>query len=622
MISEDMDMLGFIVVDSTADTVDDADGVTTLREAIIAANEDPDADLIIFADSIFEQTITLASPLPSISESLSIVGQQTVIDGGGSDVFLVSADDSEVNFSNLIIENALDAIEIDGDGNAVTIFNVTISEATGDSVEIDGDKNTIIFEQSSTINSGDDGISIDGDYNSLFVGRSTFVNSEEDEIDVDGDFTEIEIVASEFTTTRTGGQIIDQDGANLLVRNSTFTSNGGDGIDISDGQSGSGKVVIEGSLFEGFRNAIEIGETDPGSTVTVRDSGFADNTAAVFVESDATNPEIFIGSSDFVGNTTGIDNNSTNVTVTAGANIFDGEASAFVGLVDDLNNAFAPDEFQNGNGGNNRINGNNGDNFIDGLAGNDRINARGGDDAVLGGSGNDTLNGNGGDDVLAGQAGNDRVNGGSGNDNLSGGTGNDIINGGGGNDSLSGGDGMDRLRGNRGNDTLEGGAGDDVLEGLSGNNFITDLSGNDTIVGGTGNDTIHDGLGDDLINGGQGDDVITLSFGDDLIFGDDGADTFVAKHPNIGEDRLGGFTVEEGDLLDLRALGVSSAADALAIASMDGGSTVLDFGNGHSLTLINIDMASITDDFFVPEPEMMMMEEMLASATAIQLEML
>ncbi|MEO0319346.1 MAG: right-handed parallel beta-helix repeat-containing protein [Pseudomonadota bacterium] len=624
MISEDSKFSAVIVVDSAEDTIDPNDGVTTLREAIIAANENAGDDFIILSSEIDGQTISLGSALPNITEGLKIAGSSlgAIIDGGDNDVFVVTANDSVITFSNLTINNATDAIEIDGDRNQVTVFGTTITNNQADSIEIDGDENTVVLDQFTTIDSEDDGVSVDGNNNSLFVTNSRFINSDEDEIDNDGTSNEIVVENSTFITESTDDQIIDQDNADLTIRNSTFEGNGGDGIDISDGETGSGIVVIENSSFMGFSEAIDISETAVGSTITVSGSSFVNNDVGIFADLGVTNPEIFVSTSAFIGNTTAIENESTDVVVTAEGNFLDDAATPFIGMVDDVDNVSSAADMQSGDDGNNRLNGNNGINFIAGEGGNDRINARGGNDTVLGGDGNDTINGGNGADRLAGDGGNDRLNGGSGADNLSGGSGNDILNGGVGNDNLTGGDGMDRLRGNGGNDTLEGGAGDDVLDGRSGNNLISDLSGNDTIVGGTGNDTINDGLGDDLINGGPGDDIITLSFGDDLIFGDDGADTFIAKHAVIGNDRLGGFTVEEGDLLDLRALGVSSAADALAIASMDGGSTVLDFGNGNSLTLINIDSASITDDFFVPEPEIMMMEEVMASLTIMQLDMI
>lgn len=68
--------LATITVDSTADTVNGGDGVTTLREAIIAANADPDADTINFTlpdPSI----IRLTSDLPDITEDVTIDGPDT-----------------------------------------------------------------------------------------------------------------------------------------------------------------------------------------------------------------------------------------------------------------------------------------------------------------------------------------------------------------------------------------------------------------------------------------------------------------------------------------------------------------------------------------------------------------
>jgi fibronectin-binding autotransporter adhesin len=65
--------------------------------------------------------------------------------------------------------------------------------------------------------------------------------------------------------------------------------------------------------------------------------------------------------------------------------------------------------------------------------------------------------------MLDGNAGDDRVYGGNGNDTLSGSAGNDLLSGGAGNDLLMGLDGNDVLIGGMGIDSLDGGNGNDLL---------------------------------------------------------------------------------------------------------------------------------------------------------------
>jgi len=126
----------------------------------------------------------------------------------------------------------------------------------------------------------------------------------------------------------------------------------------------------------------------------------------------------------------------------------------------------------NGTGGNNTINGGNGDDTINGL---------GGDDDLSGGNGNDDIDGGSGDDDIDGGNGNDEIDGGTGNDDIDGGNGNDEIHGGDGNDVLYGGNGVDTLNGGAGNDRLFGENGDDYLTGGGGDDLIDGNNGFDTV---------------------------------------------------------------------------------------------------------------------------------------------
>ncbi len=139
-----------------------------------------------------------------------------------------------------------------------------------------------------------------------------------------------------------------------------------------------------------------------------------------------------------------------------------------------------------------------------GGAGNDRIvnNVRflpmnawgqGGDDYLEGYDGNDNLMGGPGNDILRGYGGNDR---------LWGGTGNDVLLGMAGDDQLMGEDGNDRLNGGAGNDRMWGGNGEDVIIAI--NN-----STRDWIQGDGGRDIIwvdRNGWSNDTINAPESQD--------------------------------------------------------------------------------------------------------------------
>ena len=72
-----------ITVNSIADTVDDNDGVTTLREAINQANADAGEDLIVFERSVFSnpQTITLSGTELDITHNLHIIAPRDPLTG-------------------------------------------------------------------------------------------------------------------------------------------------------------------------------------------------------------------------------------------------------------------------------------------------------------------------------------------------------------------------------------------------------------------------------------------------------------------------------------------------------------------------------------------------------------
>lgn len=135
-------LTGF-TVDTTDDVVDDTDGVTSLREAIEAANNNAGADEITFDSSLDGQVITLTDGALEITEALSIVGNgvnDTIIDGNNTDsIFKVSAwDDISLSLSGMTLQNGYapdngGAVDIFGFGNVDLELNgVTITACGAD----------------------------------------------------------------------------------------------------------------------------------------------------------------------------------------------------------------------------------------------------------------------------------------------------------------------------------------------------------------------------------------------------------------------------------------------------------------------------------------------------------
>jgi Ca2+-binding RTX toxin-like protein len=256
-----------------------------------------------------------------------------------------------------------------------------------------------------------------------------------------------------------------------------------------------------------------------------------------------------------------------------------------------------------GGDGNDVLTGGTGHDLLFGDSGNDTLTGGAGsggsgwDDRLYGGDGNDVLLGDvagisdaGGNDILDGQGGDDLIRCGGGNDVASGGSGND---------TLQGGDGSDTLYGFVGDDVLEGGAGADLLiGGIS----LTEASGRDTAsyansaagvivnlqtgLGRHGDAEgdrlffIQDLIGsthDDLLIGNAADNRLDGHGGADVLFGGRGADSFVVSAWQPGTIvRVADFNPAEGDLLDLRGLGVagvraSQEGDRVMIAALHDG---------------------------------------------------
>ncbi|WP_108818138.1 M10 family metallopeptidase C-terminal domain-containing protein [Pseudovibrio sp. Alg231-02] len=250
----------------------------------------------------------------------------------------------------------------------------------------------------------------------------------------------------------------------------------------------------------------------------------------------------------------------------------------------------------------------------------ENVNGSDGNDTIIGTDGMNTLNGRKGNDTLKGYAGNDTLLGGNDEDTLIGGNGDDILRGGDDNDFLRGGNGADTLDGGQGIDWvsyteykkadidtvidlrlgqgLEGVAlGDSYLSienvnGSDGNDTVIGTDGANTLNGRKGSDTLKGYAGNDTLLGGSGDDTLVGGAGDDILTGGSGADTFEFFGPT-GHDTITDFEYGVDTLL--------IEGPAVALADL----TITDLGvdariayEEFSITLMNIDAAAITDDYF------------------------
>jgi glucose/arabinose dehydrogenase len=143
-------------------------------------------------------------------------------------------------------------------------------------------------------------------------------------------------------------------------------------------------------------------------------------------------------------------------------------------------------------------------------------------------------------------------------------------------------------------------------EDAQGNLYIVDYDGDvfrltPNVVSGDQNDTLRGFAGDDMIFGGSGNDFIDGGTGNDTLIGGSGNDRFVFA-AGSGADIINDFAAGPGigDRIDLAGFAnIHTFSEILGHANQVGGNTVLDFGNGDTLTLLNVNKANLNIDDFV-----------------------
>ena len=109
---EERRMLTTITVNSVLDNIIGGDGLTTLREAIIAANQFPDADCITFALPAGQDTITLTEGELDITGAVTIdaQGQNVTIDASGNDSTPLVDDNNGSRIFDIRVTQAVDVV--------------------------------------------------------------------------------------------------------------------------------------------------------------------------------------------------------------------------------------------------------------------------------------------------------------------------------------------------------------------------------------------------------------------------------------------------------------------------------------------------------------------------------
>ncbi|MFD0912288.1 type I secretion C-terminal target domain-containing protein, partial [Methylophilus luteus] len=117
------------------------------------------------------------------------------------------------------------------------------------------------------------------------------------------------------------------------------------------------------------------------------------------------------------------------------------------------------------------------------------------------------------------------------------------------------------ITGTSGNDNSANGT---ALNGTSGNDIIYGLAGNDTLNGGAGNDILRGGAGNDTLNGGEGNDILIGGKGNDTLTGGAGVDVFKWDR---GDDGVAGNPARD-TITDFNKASVSQGGDILDVRDL------------------------------------------------------
>ncbi|WGI20622.1 M10 family metallopeptidase [Amylibacter sp. IMCC11727] len=152
-------------------------------------------------------------------------------------------------------------------------------------------------------------------------------------------------------------------------------------------------------------------------------------------------------------------------------------------------------------------------------------------------------------------------------------------------ENARGGSGSDLLQGNAANNRLFGGTGNDDLNGGNGRDYLRGHGDNDTLKGGAGNDSLRGGRGADTLDGGTG---------NDRLKGGSGRDDFIFRG-NSGQDTIRDFQ-NNRDTLIIDVAGFDTFDDIRAAATFDGSDTMIDLGNGNSITVTDTNIDALAND--------------------------
>jgi len=285
----------FLVVNATNDEATDTDGKTSLREAILASNAAPTADVISFDPVVFAtaKTITLSLGELSITDAVTINGagpsKLSVSGGGLSRVFNINTPGtfSVVTISGMTITGG--SATTDGGGitmadedvflaNVVVTGNKTTTEGGGINLSTGSGKLTLtdsVVSNNTTGTGAQDGGGINFD---------TTASSAANQV-----LTLVRTTLSGNVANGGGGGIYMFSGGTLVVTDSTISGNFANTTSSSDGGGG---IYMFGAAVATIRNSTISGNSTgaegggiffdfSGGTMLIQNSTIAFNSAGI-----------------------------------------------------------------------------------------------------------------------------------------------------------------------------------------------------------------------------------------------------------------------------------------------------------------------------------------------------
>ena len=304
---------------NTADGVcDDGTGQCTLRAAIQQANADPGPpDAIVFA-GVSSFYIATASPLPAVSDAVTIWGDYRGIitvdgfgAGAGADGFVITGADVRIDYMR-IIRFGGDAVEVAGGSN--TVFGNIISGNSGNGVKISGSTATANRVEGNEIsgNSGN-GVEVSGSTatnNRIERNQIIKIVDEDGNVVTPGNGGDGVLIDNAPSNVVTGGTILGNRGSGIHIRGTGATGNqifdlatqendlSGVFIDDASENEIGPTMVIGGNIQAGVRiSGNSFMNTVKGSKITTHLSG-------VLIENAAS--QNTVGGSEITTNRNGV----------------------------------------------------------------------------------------------------------------------------------------------------------------------------------------------------------------------------------------------------------------------------------------------------------------------------